>query len=323
MTRSPPAPISHIFAAHEYYDIRAELEKRPGALPCTQVDTFAQLEQIVPEAEVLVVSMLWQNSLLERAPKLRLIQSISSGVEQFDLDRLKERGIRLCNARGANASAVAEHALALLLNLARRLYEARDNQNRARWSGTGTDQRPRLRELTGSTVLIIGMGSIGDQLARLCLALGLQVSGMRHSPRPLDVPGVTQVDAAGLHAAISQADYIVLTCPLTEQTTGLMNQAAFAAMKPDACLINVARGRVVEEAALVDALRAGRIRGAAIDTYATEPLPPQSPLWTLPNLVMTSHVAGETQFYERNVVDILLQNITAIETGGTLVNQII
>ena len=146
---------------------------------------------------------------------------------------------------------------------------------------------------------------------------------MRHSPRPLDVAGVTQVRPGDLHAAMGQADHIVLTCPLTPQTEGLMNQRAFAAMKRDACLINVARGRVVDETALIAALRTNAIAGAALDTYADEPLPPTSPLWQLPNLVMTSHVAGETQFYERNVVDILLENLSALDTGGPLVNQIV
>ena len=323
MTRCTSTPIRHILVAHEYYAIGTELEKRPAAPPCTQVSTFAELEQAVVQAEVLVVSMLWQNALLARAPNLRLIQSVSSGVEQFDLEQLKERGIRLCNARGANAAVVAEHALALLLSLSRRLYEARDDQNRAHWSGIGMDPRPRLRELTGSSVLIIGMGSIGNRLARLCMALGMQVSSMRHSDQPLAVPGVTRIARGSLHAGLAQADYVVLTCPLTPQTTGLIDAAAFAAMKSDACLVNVARGRVVDEAALIDALRGGRIAGAAIDTCVEEPLPPQSPLWSLPNLVMTSHVAGETQFYERNMVNILLANIAALETGGTLVNQIV
>lgn len=316
-------PDQTIYVAHEYYNIRAELEKRPGAPPCVQVQTFAQLEQIIPQADVLVVSMLWRNTLLARAPRLKLIQSISSGVEQFDLAHLTARGIHLCNARGANAAAVAEHALALMLSLSRRLYEARDNQHRAHWSGTGMDDRPRLRELTGRTVLVVGMGTIGDRLARICLALGMHVCGMRHSTRPLDVPGVAQVMACDLHAAMGQADYVVLTCPLTPQTEGLMDQRAFAAMKPDACLINVARGRVVDETALIAALRTNAIAGAALDTYADEPLPPTSPLWHLPNLVMTSHVAGETQFYERNVVDILLYNIRALETGAPLRNQIV
>lgn len=317
------SPNQTIYVAHEYYDIRAELEKRPGSPPCVQVRTFAQLEQIIPQAEILVISMLWRDSLLERAPRLKLIQSISSGVEQFDLEQIRARDIHLCNARGANAAVVAEHALALMLSLSRRLYEARDNQHRAHWSGTGMDDHPRLQELTGKTVLIIGMGTIGDRLARICLALGMQVRGMRHSSRPLDVPGVTQVMASDLHATMGQADHIVLTCPLTPQTEGLMNQRAFATMKRDACLINVARGRVVDESALIAALRTNAIAGAALDTYADEPLPSTSPLWQLPNLVMTSHVAGETQFYERNVVDILLDNTRALETGGPLRNQIV
>ncbi|MCW4591211.1 D-2-hydroxyacid dehydrogenase [Gluconacetobacter entanii] len=319
----PQDKIQHIYAAHTYYDIRRELEKRPGAPTCTQVSTPDDLRAIMPEVEVLVASMLWDNNLLDIAPRLRLIQSISSGVDQFDLNRLKERGVHLCNARGVNANAVAEHALALMLSLARRLYEARDNQKIRHWSTTGTDPRPRLQELSEKHALIIGMGTIGDRVARLCLALGMKVSGARHSARPLDVAGVEQVAMDDLHAGLKDADYVILTCPLTEQTRHLINAAAFGVMKPDACLVNVARGPVVEEAALIEALDTGRIAGAALDTYDEEPLPSSSPLWSRPNLVMTGHTAGETQFYERNVVDILMKNLAALETGGPLTNQIV
>ena len=319
----PQDKIQHIYAAHAYYDIRRELEKRPGAPPCTQVSTLDDLRAILPDAEVLVISMLWRNELLDIAPRLRLIQSISSGVDQFDLNRLQERGIRLCNARGANANAVAEHALALMLNLARRLYEARDNQKLRHWSTTGTDPRPRLQELSEKHALVVGMGTIGDRVARLCLALGMKVSGARHSARPLDVAGVEQIAMDDLHSGLKAADYVILTCPLTPQTRHLINAAAFGAMKPDACLVNVARGPVVEEAALIEALDTGRIAGAALDTYDEEPLPSSSALWSRPNLVMTGHTAGETQFYERNVVDILMKNLEALETGGTMTNQIV
>ena len=176
------SPSQTIYVAHDHYDIGAELEKRPDSPPCVQVQTAAELEQVISQAEILVVSMLWHNGLLDHAPRLKLIQSISSGVEQFDLDRLRTRNIHLCNARGANATAVAEHALALLFSLSRRLYEARDDQHRAHWSGTGMDPRPRLQELTGKTVLIVGMGTIGDQLARFCLALGMQVMACATAP---------------------------------------------------------------------------------------------------------------------------------------------
>ncbi|PYD75450.1 D-2-hydroxyacid dehydrogenase [Novacetimonas pomaceti] len=319
----PHDQIPCIYAAHSYYDIRRELEKRPSAPPCIQVTTLDDLKKIIADAEILVISMLWKNDLLEIAPRLRLIQSISSGVEQFDLNRLKARGVHLCNARGANASAVAEHALALMLSLARRLYEARDNQKMCRWSTTGTDPRPRLQELSEKNVLIVGMGTIGDRLARLCQALGMNVSGARHSARPLDVAGVRQITMNRLHEGLADADYVILTCPLTPQTHHLINTAAFAAMKRDACLINVARGAVVEEAALIHALDTGRIAGAALDTYDEEPLPASSPLWSRPNLVMTGHTAGETQFYERNVVDILLRNLAALKTGGPMTNMIV
>ncbi|MFT8675737.1 MAG: D-2-hydroxyacid dehydrogenase [Acetobacter sp.] len=318
------APLSTpITAAHVYYDIGAELACRPQAPACRQVNTAAGLEPLLPDTEVLVISMLWQNRFLDLAPKLRYIQSISSGVDQFDLDALKARGVRLCNARGVNSRAVAEHALALLFSLSRRLYEARDNQARQRWATTGTDPRPRLTELAGKVVYVIGMGTIGDEIARLCQVLGMTVLGTRHSPRPLDVPGVTQIAADEIATGLAAADHVILTCPLTEQTRHLMNARTFALMKPGATLINVARGPVVDENALIAALNSGALAAAALDTFDQEPLPPQSPLWSVPNLVLTSHIAGETEHYERNVVNILLENLKALATDTPMTNRIV
>ncbi|MBO1326121.1 D-2-hydroxyacid dehydrogenase [Acetobacter sp. TBRC 12305] len=312
-----------ITAAHVYYDIAAELARRPDAPACRQVKTAADLEALLPETEVLVISMLWQNRFLAMAPRLRYIQSISSGVDQFDLDALKACGVRLCNARGVNSRAVAEHALALLFSLSRRLYEARDNQARHRWSTTGTDPRPRLTELADKVVYVIGMGTIGDEIARLCQALGMTVLGTRHSPRPLDVPGVTQIAADDIATGLAAADHVILTCPLTEQTRHLINARTLALMKRSATLINVARGPVVEENALIAALESGALAAAALDTFDTEPLPAQSPLWSVPNLVLTGHIAGETEYYERNVVNILLKNLEALQSDAPMTNRIV
>src|SRR5439155_717408 len=211
------------------------------------------LEKRVGEADVLVISGLWQNSLLDRAKRLRFIQSISAGTDQFPRDELAKRGIRLASARGVNAQAVAEHAMALILALSRRLPEARDNQARRLWRGMIGDLAEREDELGGKTLLIVGLGDIGGRLARLAKAFDMRVVGLRRDPKN----GAGAADAVHrmeeLPALLPEADFVALTCPLVKETENLIDAAALSRMKRSAFLINVARGRCVDDAALVRA----------------------------------------------------------------------
>lgn len=312
-----------VCVGHAYYDLKGEMEKRPNPPPCTQVKTLQDLEAVIGEAEVLVISMLWKNHLLDLAPKLKLVQSVSAGVDHYDHDKFRARGIHLCSAQGVNANAVSDHALALMLSLSRRLYEARDDQHNSFWRPTSTDQATRLQELNGKTVLIVGFGGIGARVARLCQAFGMNVIAMRRRVTADAPAGVRMITNDKFIETLPQADMVVLTCPLTPETFGMVGVEALAAMRPDAQLINVARGKVVDEQALITALEKGQIAGAALDTFVEEPLPESSPLWKMPNVIVTPHAAGETQFYERNVVDILMKNISALENGTALTNQIV
>jgi phosphoglycerate dehydrogenase-like enzyme len=206
----------------------------------------------------------------------------------------------------------------------RRLPEARDNQHRKMWRGMLGDLTEREDEFGGKTVLVVGMGRIGSHLARLCKAFDMKVLGIRRDP----AQGANGADAihgmAELVKLVPQADFVVLTCALTPETTGLMNAAAFAAMKPSSVFVNVARGKVADEAALIRTLQEGRIWSAAIDVTAEEPLPESSPLWTLPNVFVTPHTAGETRAYEDNVLDILMDNLGRLWRGETgLRNQVL
>jgi phosphoglycerate dehydrogenase-like enzyme len=262
--------------------------------------------------------------LLQLAPKLRFIQSIGAGTDQFDRDKLKARGIRLASAQGVNANAVAEHAMALMLAMQRRLPEARDNQHKRVWRGMISDLSQREDELAGKTLLIVGLGGIGGRLARLAKAFGMRVIGIK---RDL-ARGIESADAVHglgeLTAKLAEADYVALTCPLTKDTEKLIDTAALHRMKRTACLINVARGRCVDEPALVRALQDGVIAAAAIDVTVEEPLPAASPLWDLPNVLITPHTAGETRRYEENVLDILEDNLERLwRDESTLRNQIV
>jgi len=219
---------------------------------------------------------------------------------------------------------VAEHAMALMLALARRLPEARDNQNARRWRGMISEIGAREDQLTGKTLLIVGMGRIGGRLARLAKAFDMRVIATKRdtSTGPGGADAVFTNDR--LHELLGQADVVALTCPLTPDTENLIDGAALAAMKPTAHLINVARGRVIDEPALIAALQQRRIAAAGLDVTHEEPLPAASPLWALPNVLITPHAAGETQRYEDAVIDILLENLERLWRGETaLRNQVV
>ena len=310
--------------AHAAYRMAERFALRDSGIAHVEVRSADELARRLPEADVLVVSMLWKNELAARAGKLRFIQSISAGTDQYDKVLLRERGIRLASAAGVNAHAVAEHAMALMLALARRLPEARDNQHARRWRGMISEIAAREDQLGGKTLLIVGLGRIGARLARLAKAFDMRVIATKRDPGTgaADVDGVYTNDR--LHDLLGQADVVALTCPLTPATERLIDAAALATMKPTAHLINVARGRVVDEPALVEALQQRRIAAAGLDVTHEEPLPATSPLWTMPHVLITPHTAGETQRYEDAVIDILLENLERLWRGQTeLRNQVV
>jgi len=310
--------------AHVAYRMQDRFALRNTGIRGVEVRTREELDRAIPGADVLVVSGLWRNDLVDIAPKLSFIQSIGAGTDQFSREALTKRGIRLASAAGVNANAVSEHAMSLILALARRLPEARDNQTKRFWRGMIGDLTQREDELGGKTLVVVGIGRIGGRLAQLGKAFGMHVIGIRRDPAG-GANGADEVHGiAALPQVLPQADFVALTCPLTPETTGLINATALAAMKPSAYLINVARGRVVDEAAVIAALQDARIAGAGIDVIYEEPLADDSPLWRMANVLITPHTAGETRRYEDNVLDILVDNLERLWRGeATLRNQIV
>jgi phosphoglycerate dehydrogenase-like enzyme len=320
-----PAPEAlTIGFAHAAYQVESEFRsRRLGIRTCGATDADG-LAAIAPGCDVLVTSFLWRNTLLDVAPKLRFVQSISAGTDQFDKALFRARGVRLASAQGANERAVAEHALALILALRRHVHLGRDAQRDRRWRPMITDPRAREQEIGGSRALIVGFGRIGQRVGRLLKAFGCHVTGLRREAAPLPDAADEVRTIAELHAMLQAADIVVLTCPLTPETTGLIGGAALQRMKPTSILINVARGRVVDEPALTEALQVGRIAGAGLDVTSEEPLPASSPLWSMPNVLITPHSAGETGRYEANVINLLEGNLARLWSGEkTLINQVI
>ena len=307
--------------AHAAFRFAEEFARRPDGRACWQASDLAGLRARIAEADVLVTARIWDDALLDIAPRLRFIQASSSGTEQFDLARLTARGIRLASAQGVNTHAVAEHALALLLALTRRLHHAARNQSRRAWPPAGGPDT-REDELHGKRLLVVGFGAIGRQLAAAAQGLGMAVTGVRRHAGPPEA-GAQVIGTDRLDAALPEADAVVLACPLTPQTRGLFDAGRLARMRPGAYLVNVGRGPVVDQAALADALAAGRLAGAGLDCFEAEPLPADSPLWTLDTVVITPHSAGNTRQYERRVIDLLQDNLRRLREGLPLANQVI
>jgi D-2-hydroxyacid dehydrogenase (NADP+) len=308
--------------AHAAYRMGDRFALRNSGLDWFEVRSLDDLKARIGEVDVLLCSMLWREELIPMAPRLRFIQSISAGTDQFSRDALRAAGIRLASAQGANERAVAEHAIALILALARQIPEARDNQAAKRWRGMVGDIAKREDELGGKTLAIVGMGRIGARLAKLAKAFDLRVIGVRQDPSKGAGVADRMVGTQALLDVLPQADFVALTCPLTPRTENLIDAKALAAMKPSAYLVNVARGKVVNEPALIEALGDKRIAGAALDCAWQEPLPATSALWALPNVLITPHTAGETRRYEDNVIDLLLENLARLGRGEPLRNEI-
>jgi D-2-hydroxyacid dehydrogenase (NADP+) len=323
----PPFPRKEnltICFAHVAYRMAERFAARGTGIKNFQVRSLDEVKSRIGEADVVSVSMMWRNELIPQAPRLRFIQSISAGTDQYSFDALRAAGIRLASAHGVNAEAVAQHAMALMLALARQLHLGRDNQRKHHWRGMISDIAQREDELSGKTLLIVGLGRIGSRLAALARAFGMRVIATKRNVST----GTGGADAVfpqdRLHELLPQADIVALTCPLNAQTERLIDARALAAMKLSAFLINVARGKVVDEPALIAALGEKRIAGAGIDCTVEEPLPASSPLWGFDNALITPHTAGETRRYEDNVIDILLENLDRLWRGETaLRNQIV
>ena len=326
MTPRPPPPRDklNICFAHVAYRMGERFALRDTGLKWFELRSLDELQARIGEVDVLLCSGLWRNELIAQAPRLALIQSISAGTDQYSREALGGAGIRVASAQGVNERAVAEHAIALILALARKIPEALENQAAKKWRGMIGEIARREDELGGKTLVIVGMGRIGARLATLAKAFDMKVIGTRRDVTKGAGAADRVVGEGDLLAALAQADFVALTCPLTPKTENLIDAKALAAMKPSAYLINVARGKVVNEPALVAALGRKAIAGAALDCVWQEPLPADSALWSVPNVLITPHTAGETRRYEDNVIDLLLENLERLWRGeSALKNQFV
>jgi phosphoglycerate dehydrogenase-like enzyme len=313
-----------VLFGHPAYQVADAFKKIRPDIDAIEVRTAEEFAARIGEADVVVCSGFWKNDLLPQAKKLRLIQSISAGVNQYDAALLKAAGVRLASAQGANKNAVSDHTMSLILAMARRLPEARDNQHKRFWRPMQSNFDTREDELAGKTLVVVGVGAIGARVVRLAKAFEMTVIGVRRDVAA-GAAGADEIHSfKELHKVLPRADFVALNCPLTDETRHIIDETALALFKPSAYLINLARGGCVDEPALISALKAGRLRGAALDCTDSEPLPETSELWAMPNVFITPHTGGETVKYENNIAGLLATNLDRLWAGETaLANQIV
>ena len=266
---------------------------------------------------VLTDSLQAFYAVLRRSDTLQWVHIHSAGADRPIYPELRARGVQVSTSSGANAEVVAQTALAGLLALARRFPQLMAAQQARTWAPlVGKAQAPR--DLAGQTAVLVGWGPIGQRIGAFLRLLGLKLIVVRQNPPQAAEEGVEMVSFASLSTVLPRADWLLLACPLTAQTQGLVDHQALAMLPAGACLINVARGEVVVEPALIEALRAGRLGGAYLDVFQHEPLAGDSPLWGLANVIVTPHSAGHSDGNHRRVCDLFLANLARWHAGQPL-----
>jgi phosphoglycerate dehydrogenase-like enzyme len=302
--------------------IRERLQQEFPAHQFIQLQNYDRVPEEIADTDVFIGWSLRPPQFVA-GKKLLWIHSPAAAVHQLMFPELIQSNVIVTNSTGIHGPVVAEHAIAVLLALAKRLPQAMQYQGKKFWSQDQLwHEHPRPREVSDATVVVIGMGSIGREFTTRAKALGMKVLAIRENPGK----GTDGADAvfspAQLDDILPQADYVLLCTPVTPATTSIINAARLAKMKPDSYLINVGRGPLVDEAALLQALRDRRIAGAALDVFNEEPLPAESPFWSLDNLLITPHTAAVTERLWDRHYKLIAENLRRFLVGKPLLNEV-
>jgi phosphoglycerate dehydrogenase-like enzyme len=307
MTRLPDHPIRILICVRHPFDqwnvpdwFRERLQREFPQVNVVHLPDYKRMDEEVVDAEI-VIAWSVRPQQITAATKLRWIHSTAAAVHQLIFPELVNSDIILTNAREVHGPVVAEHVMALIFALAKKIPASARLQEKHVWGQQILwDELPRIREIAGATVGMVGLGSIGLPVVRSAKALGMRVIAVREHPEKGSAGADAVFGEAQIDDVFRQADYIVLAAPVTASTKAMVNKERLALMKPDACLINVGRGPLVDEPALATALREKKIGGAALDVFPKEPLAADSPLWDVPNLLITPHTAALTdKLWER------------------------
>jgi D-2-hydroxyacid dehydrogenase (NADP+) len=257
--------------------------------------------------------------VLRKSPRLRWLQIHPAGAERPLYRELRDRGVKVTTASGATAATVAHSTLGAVISLNRRFPLLADAQRRHAWEPRLGERAPR--DLKGQCAVIVGMGPIGRNLAALLKMLGMSVVGVRRSADPIE-PCDETITYDRLGEKLPKADWLILCCPASPLTRGIANATAFAAMPEGAHFVNVARGEIAVESDVIDALSSGKLAGAYLDVFQNEPLDPASPLWDIPNVILSPHTASHSLGQNEAIFDIFLDNLDRWRSGRPLRNDV-
>jgi phosphoglycerate dehydrogenase-like enzyme len=278
------------------------------------VENIRDHVDILDEVEAIIPPWRFKAEDLALLKNLKWIQTFSAGVNTLPLKEIKERGILLTNSSGVHGPQMTDHIMGMILSFSRALLPSIRNQKEKNWK---VDYP--LSELTGKEMLIVGAGSIGQLLAKKAKAFDMSVVGLKRTVEELEnFDEVRPLD--DLQSSMKTADYVVILAPLTKETRGLIGKEELALMKEDAVLINLARGPLVDEAELIKVLREKKIRGAGLDVFSREPLPSDSPLWELDNIILTPHLGGFSDVSNERSIELISENIRRFYAGEKLKN---
>jgi len=288
----------------------------------TEASNGDEAMRLLSDADVFIVNPSnWDDELVSAMDEVSWVQATSAGVDCFPVTELKRRDIILTNSAGIHDPAVADHAMTLLLAVTRKLKETIQYQNQSNWRREIGDS---VGDLHGGTMLVYGLGSIGESIARRAQAFGMTVYGAKRAPDTYD--GCLNHDHVytpdGVVQILPDVDAVVLSVPLTDDTRGVVNDDFLSEIPDSAFLINVSRGRVVDQQDLLDCLIEGGLAGAGLDVFEREPLPPESELWDLENVIVTPHIAGRSSKFVSRFADLFHENYNRYQSGDTLVNCI-
>jgi phosphoglycerate dehydrogenase-like enzyme len=302
--------------------LRERLQKEFPGVKVIQLENYDRVPEEIQDTDVFIGWSL-RPEQFRAAKKLKWIHSPAAAVHQLMYPELIESKVVVTNSSPVHGPVVAEHAIAVLLALAKRLPQAMQYQARKTWAQDLLwNERPRPREAMGATVAVIGAGGIGSEFIRSAKALGMHVLAVRHNPARGTAGADEVYSTAQLDQVLPRADYVLLCTPVTPATAALMNAARLAKMKPDAYLINVGRGTLVDEPALIAALQSRRIAGAALDVFEEEPLPKDSPFWSLDNCLITPHTAGVTEGLWERHYRLIVDNLGRFNDGQPLLSEV-
>jgi phosphoglycerate dehydrogenase-like enzyme len=329
MTRSTPAEtklvicVWHPFSEWRPKPLLAEsIRARYPAMRVLQLPNYDKLAQELPDTTIFVGYSLRAEQLVH-ARQLQWIHSTAAGVAQLMYPELRQSGITVSNASGIFSVPMAEHTMGLILAMARNFPDCVRYQDRSKWSVQVLWDRPQhLTEINGSVLLIVGYGSIGRELARRAKAFDMSVRGVTRSGNGNRTYTEKIFPASQLHEALPSADYVVIAAPETSETKHLIGAQQIARMKRGARLINVARGSLLDESALIKALESGALGGAALDVTGAEPLPPESPLWKAPNLFITPHTSALSERLWLRETELFLKLLDEWFSGKELSNRV-